>query len=167
MATLDITSVRKWDEQQVQRFLCSHMNGRYKHLASSFKMVDGLQVYNLTESQMKDICGKALGSALYQNLHPESKRNGNRPYYGDDAGDYTSLRNDSELEDQLNFYSRSTLPPLLTSPSIPTIIALLTVALLLVYLFLSPLKGFSLRRHSATHLYQVRANGTRHTSASF
>ena len=103
MATLDITSVRKWDEQQVQRFLCSHMNGRYKHLASSFKMVDGLQVYNLTESQMKDICGKALGSALYQNLHPESKRNGKRPYYGDDAGDYTSLRSDSELEDQLNF----------------------------------------------------------------
>ena len=92
----------KWDEQQVQRFLCSHMNGRYKHLASSFKMVDGLQVYNLTESQMKDICGKALGSALYQNLHPESKRNGKRPYYGDDAGSI-SLRNDSELEDQLNF----------------------------------------------------------------
>ena len=88
MATLDITSVRKWDEQQVQRFLCSHMNGRYKHLASSFKMVDGLQVYNLTESQMKDICGKALGSALYQNLHPESKINGD--YYSDDAGNFSA-----------------------------------------------------------------------------
>ena len=173
MATLDITSVRKWDEQQVQRFLCSHMNGRYKHLASSFKMVDGLQVYNLTESQMKDICGKALGSALYQNLHPESKRNGKRPYYGDDAGEYISLRNDSELEDQLNFYSRSTLPPLLTSPSIPTIIVvtLLTVGIAIcIFVFEPSLKGFfrCVPTFSNPFIPAHAANGTRHnTSATF
>ena len=32
-------------------------------------MIDGLQLFNFTEPQMKKICGVALGSALYDVIH--------------------------------------------------------------------------------------------------
>ena len=34
-----INNVKKWNEKQVQIFFQRYMNGRYKHLASSFKMI--------------------------------------------------------------------------------------------------------------------------------
>ena len=85
---------------------------------------------------MKDICGKALGSALYQNRTQSQRETGID--HGDDA-DYTSLRSDSELEDQLIFIvARRCRRP--TSPSIPTIIVvtLLTVGIAICIFVFEP-----------------------------
>eukprot|EP00943_MAST-04B_sp_MAST-4B-sp1_P005450 g5450.t1 len=118
------------------------MNGRYRHLASSFKMIDGVQLYNLNEVQMKQICGDALGSALYQSIHPIIMNN---KFSRDEDNSYVNVQSESELEDQLNFYSRSSLPPLITTPSVMTIIVVSLLAIsiaICIFVFEPSLKGF-------------------------
>ena len=135
-----INNVKKWNEKQVQIFFQRYMNGRYKHLASSFKMIDGIQLFNLNENQMKEICGKALGSSLYESIHPVDNK-----FSRDDDESHVNMRSDSELEDQLNFYSRSSLPPLITKPSVTTIIVVTLLAIAIsicIFVFEPSLKDF-------------------------
>ena len=127
------SDVREWTEDIVQHFLKTSKNGRFRHLVSDFQLIDGIQLFNFTEPQMKSICGVALGSALYDSIH------GNR------AHDRRAREAIIELEEQLGFYSRATLPPLLQVPSIATVLFVCLFfagVSLLIFVFEQPLQDF-------------------------
>ena len=127
------SDVREWSERMVQTFLTTTQNGRFKHVVKDFQLIDGAQLFHFTEPQMKTICGVALGSALYEVIH------GNR------AQDRRAREAIIELEEQLGFYSRAHLPPLVQIPSLATVLFVLSFfasVSVLIFVFEQQLQHF-------------------------